>query len=504
MATLDNPEVIHRPLAKKRRTVSDYQLPLLPLILDHVPPGLAEVLAQEGIPFEQRENGLTQGRFVLFDSRQGTCRPIARGQLAVDVDRFRRGSGEDPFAALDDQRAQRHRWQIAGLTVAEEIARVDRRAVRRKLLASLREQIERSGGIWLGVAAFPFPYRSALNFRIDYDRYDRQDFDETFRTIAGNEHATSHFVNAAAYLPHDDALARLRGLDVGSHGYRHHTYRTAKENLTNVRRGIETLRALGIEPSGFAAPHGRFNRGLLEALETLGVGHSSEFGLAYDELPFFPNAGNVLQIPVHPVSLGIFLEAVQGEGPRRASATQQAVRAAIDHFRETARGKYRAGEPLFFYGHPTGRLGRFPQVLRAVFDTADAFGAIWKTTLSEFAAWWRVRAGLRISVVREQNRFVVTAAGQSSAYRVAIDYWRGPHVARMPLDRRVLRFSPSALAYENRTARPTVRPVRIDRGEGLRGRVRRWIDFERETPIEEIGTGSWRNWAKRTLRRLRP
>ena len=71
------------------------------------------------------------------------------------------------------------------------------------------------------------------------------------------------------------------------------------------------------------------------------------------------------------------------------------------------------------------------------------------------------------------------------------------------LDGRMVQFSPSALAYENRAPRPDVRPVRVDRPEGLRGQIRRWIDWERETPIEEIDTSNWRNWAKRTLRRLR-
>lgn len=484
--------------------MAEHPLPLLPLILDDVPPGLTQALAQEGVPFRRRQAGTPQGRFLVFDSRSRPCPSITHGQVAIDVARLCGGSHRDSLAALRDERAGRCQWQIAGLTVSEEIARVDRRAVRRRVLAKLREEIQRAGGIWVCVAAFPFPYRSALNFRIDYDRYDRQDFETTLQTIAGNEQATSHFVNAAAYLPHKDALARLRGLDVGSHGYRHHTYRTEEENLTNVRRGIEALRALGMEPSGFAAPHGRFNRGLLSALETLQVGHSSEFGLAYDEWPFFPLAGNVLQIPVHPVSLGIFLETVPGQGARRAAATQQVVRTAIDYFRETARGKYRAGEPVFFYGHPTGRLGRYPQVLRAVFDTADAFGAIWKTTFSEFAAWWRARGEVRIGVAGGGDQLVVTADGRPSSYRLAIDYWRGPHVARLPMDRPVLKFSPSAVAYERRTARPTVHPVRIDRPEGLCGRIRRWIDWERETPIEEIAAGNWRNWAKRTLRRVRP
>ena len=50
--------------------------------------------------------------------------------------------------------------------------------------------------------------------------------------------------------------------------------------------------------------------GLKAALEKLQVGHSSEFGLAYDDLPFWPRQSSVLQVPVHPVSLGIFLNAV--------------------------------------------------------------------------------------------------------------------------------------------------------------------------------------------------
>ena len=483
--------------------MSDNLLPLLPLILDNVPLGLVRALAQQGVPFCRRAGGAADGRFVLLDSRSGPCRPVGYGQVAIDVHRLRSGWDRDPFEELLDEQTGTHRWQTAGLTVNEEISRVDRRALRRRILQRLRVEIEQAGGIWLCVAAFPFPYRSALNFRIDYDRYNSADFGTTLDTIAGEEHATSHFVNAAAYLPHDRALARLRGLDVGSHGYRHHTYLTEEENLTNVRRGIETLRAFQIEPSGFAAPRGRFNRGLLRALEKLRVGHSSEFGLAYDELPFFPHDGDVLQVPIHPVSLGIFLEAVRGEGPRRLAATQQAVRAAIDYFRETARGKYRAGEPVFLYGHPTGRLGTYPQVLRAVFDTANTFAAIWKTTLSEFAAWWRARAGIRLSVVRRQDAFVVTSGRRPAEYRVGIEYWRGRHVARMPLEGRVVQFSPSALAYENSAPRPDIRPVRVDRPEGLRGRIRRWIDWERETPIEEIETTNWRNWAKRTLRQLR-
>jgi len=490
------------------------RLPLLPLILDGAPQGLRHALSQEGIPISDRRRGPPAGRFLLFDSRAGRRDPPGAGQIAVDVDVLRRRFDEDPFLALVDERSSSLAWQIGGLTLTEEVARVDKRAVRRQLLGRLRAIIERAGGIWLRVSAFPFPYRSALNFRIDYDQYDSADFDATLKAIAGNEQATSHFVGGSAYERAPAALARLRGLDVGSHGYWHHTYRTAEENLRNVRRGIEVLRAAAIEPSGFAAPHGRFHRRLLAALETLGVTHSSEFGLAYDELPFSVAASSVLQVPIHPVSLGLFLDAARRNAEDQSRdrslggtgmmpvARDAAVDLAVDYFDRLAKSKYHSGEPLFVYGHPTGRLGRYPQVLRRVFDTTSRFGALWRTSLTEFANWWRARQTVRLTVTRRRGQYTVAVRRSVTGYSVGVEFYRGEHVALMPLDAPVVRFSPSALAYETRSAVPPVEPVRIDRPEGIRGRVRRLIDWERVTPIEEIGTGDWRNWTKRTLRRL--
>jgi polysaccharide deacetylase len=477
-------------------------IPLLPLVLDDIPRGLRQALVQEGIPVRDRRPGPPEGRFVLFDSRTETRWALSPGQVAVDVDRLRKGWNEDPLEMLSDGASSRYEWEIDGLTLTEEIARVDKRHVRRKVLDRLRRRIEASGGIWLRLSPFPFPNRSAFNFRIDYDAYDPHDFQATLEAIAGHRHATSHFINGAAYEPHPEALQLMRGLDVGSHGYWHHTYQTVDENLRNMRRGIDTLRSAQIEPSGFVAPLGRFNEQLLQALRTLGIGHSSEFALAHDELPFFPTTGNLLQIPINPFCLGLFLEAAERSGMQSASQIDQVVDVAGDYFDQVIRSKYRLGEPIFLYGHPTGRVGRYPQLLHRIFDTVAQFGSVWETTLTEFADWWRVRAQARLSVKRERGRFVVRIEQQPDAYQLGIEFWRGAHVALLPMRGRVVRFSPSTLAYEKRTDRPPFQPVRIDRPEGLKGRVRRLIDWERVTPIEEIGSGNLRNWAKRTLRKM--
>jgi hypothetical protein len=489
--------------------VIDSQLPLLPLVLDNVPPGLRQALAQEGVPAQPRLPGVPEGRFVLFDSQSGPCRWLGPDQVAIDVDRLRRAWKSDPFAALVDRRSRPHEWSVGGQVLREEIARVDKRLVRKRLLGQLCEEIERLGGVWLCVSAYPFPYRSALNFRIDYDEFQPAGFEATLRAVAGNEDCTTHFVCGSTFAPYGEALARLRGLDVGAHGYWHHTYRTAEENRRNIRRGIDTLRESGLEPSGFVAPHGRFHPALLTALEQLGITHSSEFGLAYDELPFFPENGHVLQIPIHPVCLELFIEAVKRAAPAATqglpldpAACQQAVANALDYFADTAQEKYRAGEPLFFYGHPTGPWSSDPHVLERLLSTAASFGALWRTTLTEFGAWWRVRGGVRLSVTRQGEELVVTTPNAPSDYQIGIEYHRGRHVARMPLAERVVRFSPVALAYETRAVQSGIRPVRIDGGHGLRDRFKRLIDWERVTPVAEIAPNNWRNWTKRALRRL--
>ena len=60
---------------------------------------------------------------------------------------------------------------IRRAALSEVIALFDKRLRPPTVLEQLCEEIELSGGIWLRVAAYPFPYRSALNFRIDYDEF---------------------------------------------------------------------------------------------------------------------------------------------------------------------------------------------------------------------------------------------------------------------------------------------------------------------------------------------
>jgi hypothetical protein len=484
-------------------------LPLLPLVLDQAPPGLRLALAQEGLPVVDREERPLAGRFVIGDSRRGLQTPLASSQTLLDLHSLRSGFPSDPFEALLDEQAARCQWRIGSVAVSEDVARIDKRALRRRLMAGLRRMLESAGGVWIKLAAWPFPYRSAFNFRLDHDEFDETDFDAVLAAIGGHEGSISHYVCGSTHELERAALMRLRGADVGSHGYWHHTYYDAQDNLKNIRRGIDVLEAAGLAPSGYVAPHGRFNRGLAWAMQSLGIGHSSEFGLAYDDLPFFPPGSEVLQIPVHPICLGLFLEATRLDAsPRRTSVPNDAANDAIidgaaAHLADAIGEKYYAGEPVFLYGHPDGRLGRYPRVLGKTLEAAAAYSGLWRTDRTTIARWWRQRAATTFSVSREEDCFVVQASERADSWTSAIEFWRGEHVALLPITSPELRFSPESVAYERRRPARLPNAVRIDGAHSIRSRVRRYLDWEKATPVEEINSSTLRGWLKKTLRKVR-
>lgn len=473
----------------------------LPLLVADVPQGLRQALSQEGVPWCDYVPGSRAGRFVVYDSSRLTPR-LCEGQTPIDVDVLSRGQSGNSFDALTDERAARIAWPIGRLTVEETVARVDHTAVRRQLLWELRALLEAAGGLWLRVSAFPYPYQTAFNFRIDHDEFVAADFDATLAIVERHADCISHYVCASTHVRQRRALSRLHGMHVGSHGFWHHTYRDPAANLANVRRGIDALIAAGITPDGFAAPLGRFNRGLLEALESLSVSHSSEFGLAYDDLPFCPAGSAVVQAPIHPICLGLCLDAARLVYPAD-EAGRIAAQTALDHFRRMAREKHEDHEPIFFYGHPAGRLGRFPQVLRGLLELVESLDRVWRVTLAEFARWWQARSKIEIEAVRRDGRVVVSAVNCPAGYLPSVEYWLDDRAATLPLTDGHATFSLEAPARQPRRTERRSYPERITCRSGWRDRLRQYLDWECATPLDEIDTRTWRGWAKRTLREVR-
>lgn len=481
------------------------QFDLLPLVLHRTPPGLRMMLDQDGVPYEEAEqlSDVLSGtrRFVLFDSRRSpridARSARASGREFIDIAELRADFRRDPFASMIDQHGHRRRFDCGGAIVEERVARVDKARIRERVISQLRARVRARGGIWLRLARFPLPYRSAFNFRVDLDERVPADywaFAQARRAIAD---CTTHFVSTAAYGDEPEVLRDLAHFDAQSHGHFHHVYRDRASNRANLRRAHDLLSSFGIVPTAFAAPGGRWNPGLDAELESLGYGYSSEFQLLFDDWPAYPwrdgRFSRVLQIPIHPVCEGIFFEAGIHDPALIA-----------DYFTRVIRSKCVAGQPAFLYGHPERRLGRFPSIVDGIAQAVARESLVWRTTLTEFAHWWTRRAAIRWTARRlERGRVEVLFASGAPSDRIAIEHDIGDSTITIPVRGAVMTIDEQSSGFRTKTLRFDAASTLAPPHTGARGWLREMLDWETVTPINELPTRTIRARIKKSLRRLR-
>jgi hypothetical protein len=476
----------------------------LPLLLWKTPPGLELILAQEGVAFETVTNphvfSFRGGRFVLYDGRVVSHASLlglaSSGHITIDIDGLRHGEPIDPFEALVDNKAATGSWAIGPWTLYERLARSPKAWIRRRMIARLREAVTAAGGVWMRLAPFPYPYRSAFSFRADLDESGPDDYHRFAAARAPLNGCCTHFLSTNAYGHHPSVLADLRQHDTQSHGHFHHVYRDPEANRVNLERAHRILVSTGFEPTAFAAPHGRWRRSLDDQLEDLGYLYASEFQLGYDDFPFYPWKGNrfsrILQIPVHPVCEGLFLE---------AGVDDPAVIA--DYFGRVVEAKLDRGELAVVYGHPERRLGRMPEVMNALARTVDGRSLVWRANFSELARWWRWRAERRWLVIpREDQRLDIQFHEWNTQYAFALEIHRGRFQCVLPVTGPRMSLSLAGLVYERcETGVECLVPPTIDREAlSLKRAMRTALDWETVTPLDDIPRSSIPNRLKRGLR----
>jgi hypothetical protein len=475
-----------------------------PLLLWKTPPALELILAQEGVSFEAineaHQFSFRSGRFVLFDSSVVSANELSRiltpHQVAIDIDPMRAGEPVDPFVALLDHRAARATWALESGTVSERVARFPKAWIRHRLIERLRGAIQRAGGLWARVAPFPYPFRSAFSLRVDLDERSPGDFYRYARALGPLAECCTHFVSTHAYGCETGVLSDLQKSDTQSHGHYHHVYRDPMANRTNVERADRILRGSGFQPSGFAAPHGRWRPSVDDALEDLGYSYSSDFQLGYDDLPFFPwkrdRFSRILQVPVHPVCEGLFLEAGLDD-PGVSGAYMERIIAS----------KVAAGELAIVYGHPERRLGVMPQILTMIARSIENEPLVWRTTLTELSRWWRWRSQRRwLLFPRELDLIEIQFDDWDRQYPLALEIRRGKFRSLLPLVEPRTTLPLDDLVYERMNgSQPSQPPPVMDRRPpGLKRVVQDALDWETVTPLDAIPRSSFPNRVKRGLR----
>lgn len=306
--------------------------------------------------------------------------PAARREQIIPVtlaDSFYAGEARKVFSA-------------GGAEVAETVAARPFSKIHEHLVAAIQKAFWRQGLPYARLSYYPEPYESAFSFRFDLDNFIERDFDEMCRLIEENPNATTCFVNLMSHERETAALARLSKLptEIASHSYIHHVYDSLVQNEFNLKKAEDLLSAHAKKIEGFAGPHGRWTPSLQRVLETHQYLYSSEFGLDYDGLPFYADINgrpsSVLQIPAHPVCEGVFMERYP---------IPEALKKMDAYYDAVISEKIAKRMPIFIFGHPDSRIGRYPEIFRNIVKKVNAAGIkIWKTEFRHFAKWWKKRS----------------------------------------------------------------------------------------------------------------
>lgn len=437
------------PELNPRRTRIRYIAPDGSAIFRNV--GLADVESTGWLCSRANAGRTDRGETALFVGKVGNCSCVL---LPFDLPAVL-----SPFAA-------RPRQFVADSPIlpTETVSSVSRGEVRRLVANCLRFLLARQGLPYVHLSYVPGDGPSIFGYRVDTDSGPRSALEGAAGLAGRIGMKFSWYVNVGAHGGHLNLLKELAraGHDVQLHCHRHAVYRDYERNRTNLARGRAEMEQAGFHVTGTVAPYGEWNAGLERAMAGLGLSYSSEFGFASDDLPSRPLIdgvpSRVLQVPVHPVSIGRLLAA--------RARVEQIERYYLDYIdRQAART-----EPCFLYDHPE-RIAQSTEVLGRVLNHGVKRCGGW-TTLTAFADWWRRRETLRFGIRADETALEV--ATETPGYADALVVELGARAARIRLDNCKARYDaldwgllPEPVGFDRRWLRA--------RRTGLMIRVREWL-----------------------------
>lgn len=292
----------------------------------------------------------------------------------------------------------------------ERVSAVSHGAVRKLVCRSLELLHHRRNLPYVHRWYYPGEAPSVFIFRIDTDAAGRRAIEELYALLERKKISGSWFVDVKSQQTMLNAFGSMKRQEIGIHCYEHETSQDKDGNVANIMKAREIMDRAGIHARGFAAPYGDWNDGLALALEWFGFEYSSEFACDYDNLPSHPVAAGktipVLQIPVHPISLGML---------RRQGFREKDMQ---DYFRRSLAMKKALRDPMIYYHHPNDENH---DALEYLFGQTREWG-IPMMTMGEYARWWKTRTAASAMVTLSDARILIASdVGDALQFRVSSD-----------------------------------------------------------------------------------
>jgi hypothetical protein len=271
---------------------------------------------------------------------------------------------------------------------------------------------------------YPDGKPSVFTFRVDTDKGSKTELSKLHDVCVRHGVRGTWFADVKSHEQWLDFFSIFQTQEIGLHCYDHKTDENVEAVRRNFSKGCALLRKAGYEVNGATAPCGTWNEAVDTVYRELNLDYSSEFSLAYDDLPFFPLIGHnsgtangtsrrpeseaqestVMQLPIHPVCVGSM---------RRSGFSSEQMR---EYFHAWIDNRLRSREPVCLYHHPTHHHWEVFEEIFSSITTMD----LPRMTYAEYAGWWKKRTAVVPSFSYDEGKVTLgTGADTELHYRIS-------------------------------------------------------------------------------------
>lgn len=374
---IDTKNIFIKYLFSKEKVFSDY-LPLIDLYRNCSVPENANILKDQ------------EGRFVVTKIKQG------KGDIIIIPGNF--------ISAISEVKVLRKRIYSNGKAPSERVSRVSKGSIYYFFKAALEHLFHQRNFPFLSLWNFPGKAKNIFLFRIDTDYGSHEQIDNLYNTLREKGIKGTWFVETKSAESWINKYSLFENQEIALHCYRHRLFNTFAENYNNYNYGLEILKKASIYPKGVAAPFGEWNDSFNKVIEKLSFEYSSEFSYSYDGFPQF--TGDILQVPVHPISFG------------RLSREGYTDEEMYDYFINVVNQKIALCEPVIIYTHPKEERR---EILKKIFDYINR-QELPKYTFKEYSDWWRKRGKIKFKSSFIDNELKIETKNEDNSLWLKVVY----------------------------------------------------------------------------------
>lgn len=306
---------------------------------------------------------------------------------------------------------------------SEQVSRVSKGVIRIHVQKALEYLFHKRNLPFVHLRFFPNDAKNIFSFRVDTDLGTKEEIISLNDLLQNFNITATWFVETKSSQEWIRLFSELKNQEIAYHCYRHRIFLSYEKNVKDIKTGLKVLDNAGIKPKGYAAPYGSWTKTIARVVDKFNFIYSSEFGFAYDALPFYPFYNSVfskaLQIPIHPVSAG------------RLHWSGHSEENMINYFLNVIERKLIFDEPVILYTHPfEKRLNVFEKVFERIISfnsgsTQSISQKIPILTFSEYAEWWKKRLDINWDAEDRAGKVFILTSNEDKSVKCRVIYPSG-------------------------------------------------------------------------------